>query len=156
MTVKTRATYLTDMAAALADNTTGAITEAVLRQQITDLGDSAVFPGDGVLETVTINAQTGTAYTLALTDRGDTVTMTNAAANTVTVPANATAAFAVGSVISIMQLGAGTTSITGATGVTINGVAGGTGAIGTRYQGVSLLKIGTDTWVLSGDVGAVS
>lgn len=141
---------------------TGGTTGQTLRKvSATDYDTEWADPATGgvteaQVETTQINAQTGTAYTLGLTDRGQTVTMNNAAANTVTVPTNATAAFEVGSVVSILQLGAGVTSIKGATGVTINGVAAGTGAIGTRWQGASLLKIGTDAWVLSGDVGAVS
>lgn len=46
MTAKTRATFKTDSAAALADNTTGAITPAVLRAQLVDFADSVTFPDD--------------------------------------------------------------------------------------------------------------
>lgn len=100
-----------------------------------------------------INAQTGTSYTLTLPDRGALVTMSNAAANTLTIPANASAAFPVGTIISVLQLGAGTTTITGASGVTVNGVPGGTGNIGSRYQAAALLKTATDAWTISGDFG---
>lgn len=108
------------------------------------------------IETATINAQTGTSYTLALTDRGQTVTMTNASANTVTIPTNASVAFDIGSVVTVIMTGAGTTSVKGDTGVTLNGVSAGTGAILSRWQGVSLLKIGTNTWVASGAIGTVA
>jgi hypothetical protein len=46
MTSKPRATLQADRARALADNTTGAITEAVMRGVIGDVADSAVFPAD--------------------------------------------------------------------------------------------------------------
>lgn len=108
------------------------------------------------IETATINAQTGTSYILALTDRGQTVTMTNASANTVTIPTNASVAFDIGSVVTVIMTGAGTTSVKGDTGVTLNGVSAGTGAILSRWQGVSLLKIGTNTWVASGAIGTVA
>jgi hypothetical protein len=102
------------------------------------------------------NAQTGTTYTLVLADRGQTVTMSNASANTLTIPANASVAFDVGTVINVIQLGAGATTIEGDTGVTLNGVSAGSGAINNQYQGVSLLKIATDTWIASGDIATVA
>ena len=98
----------------------------------------------------TENAQTGTAYTLALTDAGDLITMKNAAANTLTVPANATVAFAVGTQIEILMIGTGVTTVTGATGVTINDVLAGSGAIDAQYKGVTLIKKATDTWLMVG------
>lgn len=102
------------------------------------------------------NAQTGTAYTLVLADRGLTVTMDNASANTLTIPANAAVAFDVGTVINVIQIGAGVTTIEGDTGVTVNGVSAGSGAINTQYQGVSIIKTATDTWIASGDIATVA
>lgn len=46
MAVKTRATLKADKNITLADNTTGAITPAVLRNEVDHLADSAVFPAD--------------------------------------------------------------------------------------------------------------
>jgi len=109
-------------------------------------------PTEADVETAAINAQVGTTYTLALTDRGQFVTMDNASANTVTVPTNAAVAFDVGSVVTVIQKGAGATTVTGDTGVTVNGTSGGSVAILARYQGVSLIKVTTDTWIASGAV----
>lgn len=106
--------------------------------------------------TRTVNAQTGTTYTLALTDAGDVVTMSNASANVLTIPANASVAFAVGTQIDVVMLGAGTTSITGDTGVTVNGVSAGSGDIGAQYGAVTLLKLATDTWLVTGNIGTVA
>lgn len=103
---------------------------------------------------ITPNAQTGTAYTLVLADRGKLVTMNNASANLLTIPTNASVAFPVGVSIPVLMIGAGVTSIKGATGVTVNGVSAGTVAMSTRYQGASLYKAATDTWIVSGNVGA--
>jgi hypothetical protein len=100
-----------------------------------------------------VNAQTGTSYTLTLADRGCLVTMGQAAPNTVTIPANASVAFPVGTIINVLQLGAGTTTIAGAAGVTVNGEVAGSGSIGGRYQAAALLKTATDTWTVSGDFG---
>jgi len=91
-----------------------------------------------------INAQTGTTYTLVLGD--NTVTMSNASANTLTVPPNSSVAFPIGTVIVINNLGAGTTSVTGGTGVSINGVSTGT-FTRDQYAGGAIQKTGTDTWV---------
>ena len=105
------------------------------------------------VNTLTVNAQTGTSYTLALTDaQNRAVTMSNASANTVTVPTNASVAFPVGSIVNIIQIGAGATTITGDTGVTVNGTSAGSAAIQTQYQGAVLLKTATDVWVVSGDI----
>jgi hypothetical protein len=105
---------------------------------------------------VTINAQTGTTYTLALTDGGREVTMDNGSSNTLTVPTDASVAFPVGTQIAVRQLGSGVTTVDGDTGVTVNGVSGGGAAILARYQGVSLLKVASDTWIMSGAHGTVA
>lgn len=118
------------------------------------LADSAAQEAD--VETTTINAQTGTTYTLALADRGQTVTMDNASANTVTIPTNASVAFAVGSVVTVIQKGAGVTTIAGATGVTVNGVSAGSGDMSAQWQGVAVMKIATDEWIVSGAIGTVA
>jgi hypothetical protein len=125
-------------------------------QELLDLFISAELATIDDVEVASVNAQTGTTYTLAIGDRGGVVTMNNGSANTLTIPLNSAVAFDVGSVINVVQLGAGATTIEGATGVTLNGVSGGSGAINNRYQGVSLLKIATDTWVASGDIAAVA
>jgi hypothetical protein len=103
-----------------------------------------------------INAQTGTSYTLALADKGRIVTMNNASANVLTIPANSAVAFPLGTIINVIQIGAGETAIESATGVSLNGVSAGDGAIGSRWQGAALTKIGTDTWIVSGDISEVA
>jgi len=108
------------------------------------------------VEIATINADTSTALDLALTDAGQIVTMDNASANVLTIKPDATVAFVVGTVIEVVQIGAGVTTITADTGVILNGVSTGSGAISARYAGVSLLKIDTDTWVMSGSHGTVA
>ena len=99
----------------------------------------------------TDNNQTGTAYTLVLTDADNkTVTMTNAAANVVTIPLNASVAFPIGTKIPVMQYGAGVTTSTGDTGITVNNVSAGSVAASSQFNGMLLHKIGTDTWAVSG------
>lgn len=95
--------------------------------------------------------QTGTTYTLVLNDEKKVVFMDNASANTVTIPTNAAVAFSVGAKISILQEGAGVTTIQGDTGVTLNGVSAGSVAINNQYQAVTIMKRATDSWVAVGD-----
>lgn len=93
-----------------------------------------------------INAQTGTTYTFVKADIGKLVTASNAAAQTFTIPANASVAFPIGSVLTITQVGAGTLTVAGASGVTVNGAVA--ASLGTRqYSTVLARKTATDTWV---------
>jgi hypothetical protein len=100
-------------------------------------------------QNLTLNAQTGTTYTLALTDNGRLVTLSNAAAITVTVPLNATVAFATGAIVNLQQIGAGQVTVAGASGVTLNGTGTKTRA---QWSAASLIKTATDTWTLIGDI----
>lgn len=103
-----------------------------------------------------INAQTGTSYTLVLGDRAKTITMSNAAANTLTIPLNSAVAFPIGTAVIVRQLGAGVTSVAAATGVTLDGVSAGSADASAQYKAIILTKIGTDAWVCDGSVGAVA
>jgi len=101
------------------------------------------------------NAQTGTTYTLVLGDAGDYVEMNNASANTLTVPPNSSVAFAVGTEITVIQTGAGKTTIAPGAGVTVNyhSVSGsGTRSIKAQWGAATLIKRATDTWVLIGNL----
>ena len=98
------------------------------------------------------NIQTGTAYTGALSDAGGTVTMNNAASNIFTIPTNAAIPYKIDTIINILALGAGVTSVLGDTGVTVNGVSGGSNDL-AQFGGTSIIKTATDTWTLL--VGAV-
>ena len=117
------------------------------------LADSAVQPDDPIQT----NDQTGTAYTLALSDAGKWVTMTNASANVVTIPADAAVAFPLKTVINISQFGAGVTSVTADTGVDLNDISAGSCDLQNRYVGGAVLfKRGADDWVIAGDIGTIS
>lgn len=97
------------------------------------------------------NAQTGTAYTLVLADTGKMVTMSNAAAITLTVPANATVAFPVNTRIDLIQWGAGQVTVAAAVGVTIRS-KGSKLKLSGQYAGATLWKKATDEWLLVGDM----
>jgi hypothetical protein len=97
------------------------------------------------------NAQTGTSYTLALTDVAKVVTLTNAAAITLTVPTNASVAFPVGSQILLYQGGAGQVTITPDSGVDVRS-SGSKLKITDQYSVAGLLKLATDEWVAFGNL----
>jgi hypothetical protein len=100
-------------------------------------------------QNININAQTGTTYTLVLTDNGRLVTLSNASAITVTVPTDASVAYATGAIINLQAIGAGQVTVTGDTGVTVTG----TGTkLRTQYSAGSLVKLGTNSWTLIGDI----
>jgi hypothetical protein len=107
---------------------------------------------EGVPSRTAINAQTGTSYTAALTDRDSLVELNNAAAITLTIPTNATAAFPVGTSIDILQTGAGQVTVAGAAGVTVNATPG--LKLRAQWSSATLFKRATDTWVVMGDLSA--
>ena len=105
------------------------------------------------LHDVTFNAQVGTAYTAVLTDNNKAVTMSNAAGNVLTVPPNSAVAFLVGSQITVIQKGAGESSIAAGVGVTINSEAGEL-KLNAQFAAATLIKEATDTWYLIGSLKA--
>jgi len=101
---------------------------------------------------VDINAQTGTTYTLAFNDIGQLVTLDNASAITLTIPTNASVAFPIGTTINLYRKGAGSVTVGGAS-VTIRS-ADSKLKLRAQYSTASLTKIGTDEWILFGDISA--
>ena len=102
--------------------------------------------------TISINAQTNNSYTFVSGDAGKLVTFNNAAAITVTVPPNSSVAYTTGTIIDIAQTGAGQVTIVGDTGVTVSATPGLN--LRAQYSGATLVKIGTDSWLLLGDLSA--
>lgn len=105
---------------------------------------------------IATNAQTA-SYTLVLADDGKLVEINNASANTVTIPTNASVAFPVGTQITILQTGAGQTSLAVSAGVTLNCTpqsATNAAKLRAQWSSVTLVKRATDTWVAMGDLTA--
>jgi len=102
--------------------------------------------GSGLVD---FNNQTA-SYTLAIDDKA--INMDVATANTLTIPTNSDAAFSVGTQIPLVQSGLGQTTLVAATGVTLNS-ADGWLSLRTQFSSATLLKMDTDTWMLSGDLG---
>lgn len=99
---------------------------------------------------ITVNAQTGTTYTLVLTDVSKAIECNNAAAVTVTVPPNSSVAFPIGTIIEVLQVGAGKVTVAAGAGVTINAAGAVLGAR-AQWSAMSIRKRATDSWILVGD-----
>ena len=110
-----------------------------------------VGTGSVLLSDLAISAQTG-SYTLVLADRGKLVEMGVGSANNLTIPANSSVAFPVGTQIHLLQTGAGQTTVVAAGGVTINPAA--TLKLRQQWSAATLVKRSTDTWILMGDISA--
>jgi hypothetical protein len=80
--------------------------------------------------------------------------MSNAAANDFLIPTNANVAFPVGTVINVVQIGAGKTTIEAVTSgtTTISSTAGVDPDLRAQFSAASCVKVATDTWYIFGDI----
>lgn len=113
--------------------------------------------GSGGSQAYSINTQSGGTYTFVLADgtnNGNTplVEFTNSTGIVATVPTNASVAFPIGSQITTVQDGTGNIVFTPSAGVTINSLNSSLGSLGI-YSKQILVKTGTNTWDLFGDIG---
>jgi hypothetical protein len=114
----------------------------------------SLLTNTSVTPTLTINAQTA-SYTAVLADGNNTiVTLANASANTFTIPPNSGVAFPVGTVLNFAQTGAGQTTITQGSGVTITSVGAVASAPKTRvqYSACSAVQTSANNWLVFGDI----
>ena len=101
---------------------------------------------------LTLNAQTGTTYTLVAADASyKLVTASNAAAITVTVPPSV---FTAGDVINLQQIGAGQVTFAQGAGVTITstGATSSAPALRAQYSACSVICITSSTFTVIGDL----
>jgi len=99
-----------------------------------------------------MNSQSGTTYTLALSDASNAwVTGSNAAATTVTVPPSV---FSTGDQINVQQTGAGQITFAQGAGVTITSAATTSSApkIRARYASATVICVGTNSFTIVGDL----
>jgi hypothetical protein len=111
---------------------------------------------DDALAKLTLNAQTAT-YTVVITDnRNKLITMDVATANDFLIPTNANVAFPIGSVINVIQIGAGKTTIEavtpGTTTISSTGATATAPELRAQFSAASCIKVATDTWYVVGDI----
>ncbi|NBQ85320.1 MAG: hypothetical protein EBU03_04265, partial [Methylophilaceae bacterium] len=82
------------------------------------------------------------------------VTASNASAQTYTIPPNSSVAYPTGSVINVIQIGAGQVSFAQGSGVTIasTGATSTAPKLRTQYSAASCVKVNTDSWYIIGDL----
>jgi hypothetical protein len=106
---------------------------------------------DFASSTIVTNGQTA-SYTTVLTDKDKLVELAVATANNLTVPPNSSVAYPIGTQITVLQTGAGQTTVVAGSGVTINATPG--LKLRAQWSSATLIKRATDTWVLVGDLSA--
>ena len=100
---------------------------------------------------LSLNAQTGTTYTLVAADSGKLVTSSNASAVVITIPPSV---FAAGEQINVQSIGAGLTSFAQGAGVTITS----TGATSTapilraQFSACTIICTASNTFTVIGDL----
>ena len=145
---------VTGNASGTAATVTGAAQSAITSVgTLTSLTVTGAVTAGSVVAPLAINAQTGTTYTFVAADAGKLVTASNGSAQTYTVPPNSSVAFAVGTAITIIGIGAGKVTLAQGSGVTINSKDS-EKAIDGQHASVTLIKTATDTWQLIGALQA--
>ncbi len=114
------------------------------------IADTAALALAADLSIVAANTQV-VSYVLALADAGKVVELNHGEGKTITIPANGTIAFPVGTVIELHRLGAGAVEVKAAEGVTLRSPSG-LVKLNSQYSTASLRKRAADEWVLSGDL----
>lgn len=122
-----------------ANNTTASNTQTLTNKTLTD-----------PKITTSINTQTGTTYTLVLTDASKLLRFTNASAIDLTIPTNASVPFPIGTQTDLAQQWDWAITIWG-TGITINSKDGNKTS-NWKWVWLTLIKVWTDEWDLFGDL----
>ena len=118
-----------------------------------DVLSAAMFNG---LITFTVGSDQTGDYTAVLTDQYQTlVPMNKATAVAFKLPTNASVAFPVGTVITVLNKGAGTVTISAVTSGTTTVLSAGTVAASPtlgQYKTAACIKTATDTWYVTGAI----
>jgi len=125
------------------------VTGSIPGSQLSGAITTATINNTNVTNTLTTDATT--ARTFASTDSGTTVFFTSSSAVSATV--GTATALTAGQSITLLQEGAGTVTVRSGAGVTLAG----RGAVGTafalsRYDGASLICVGTNSYRIIGNV----
>jgi len=109
------------------------------------------------LPVFTVGADNTADYTAVLTDQYQVLEIMNkATAIAFKIPTNASVAFPIGTVITVLNRGVGVCTISAVTsGTTTILSAGAVAAAPTlgQYKAAACLKVATDTWIITGAIG---
>jgi hypothetical protein len=89
-------------------------------------------------------------YTLDTADAGYLLKCTSGSSTQILIPTNAAEAFSIGQRVDVLQHGAGQVTVAPDTGVTLRATP--TAKLRAQYSTASVVKIGTDEWLLVGDL----
>ena len=158
----TTATYpataaIGDILVASAANVIGVVAGAATANHVltaNGAGSAPTFQANPSAAAITLNTQTGD-YTLVLGDAGKCMIMNKATALTLTVPKHSSVAFPVGTVILMIQYGAGTLSVAPVDGDVSIVSADTLTDLYDQYSCAAIIKIvdgSPDVWQLGGDL----
>ena len=118
-----------------------------------DVLSAAMYNG---LPAFTVNTTQTADYTAVLNDQYQVIQQMNkATAIAFKIPTNASVAFAVGTVITVLNIGAGTCTISAVTSGTTTVLSAGTVAASptlAQYKSAACIKVATDTWYIVGAI----
>lgn len=118
-----------------------------------DVLTSAMFNG---LTTFTVGAANTNDYTAVLADQYQVLEIMNkATAIAFKIPTNASVAFPIGTAITVLNIGAGTCTISAVTPGTTTVLSAGSVAASptlTQYKSAVCIKTGTDAWYVVGAI----
>ena len=137
---------------------TGAVTTTKIGASVTlttpNIGaaiGASLFATNAVIDHPATNERTSN-YTLLIGDDGIIVEANSTSPITITVSLNSTTPFPIGTKITIIRTNTGTVTIAGVVGVTINATPG--LLLRAQWSAATLLKRGTNTWLLMGDLSS--
>ena len=110
--------------------------------------DTKVTASQASSEIITITA----SETLALSYAGRFININSTSAVNITIPPNSSVAFPIGTEIEFYRANTGATKFIAGSGVTIHSVDSAVN-IDSQYGCAAIKKIGTDEWVLNGNLG---
>lgn len=118
----------------------------------TTINNGLTVTGPTILGPAVLTQQS-TNYVLTLADAGDILEMTNSSAATVTIPANATTAFPIGTQITVVRNGTGGVQFVAGVDVVLLSDSS-KQYLATQYSAGTLVKRATNTWYLIGNLAA--
>jgi hypothetical protein len=99
---------------------------------------------------ININTQMA-SYTITISDYNTWIEMNVTSVNNLTIPLNASVAFPIGTLVYVVQIGAGQTTLVATGGVTLLSSGSAVNLAG-QYASCTLYKRATDTWVAMGNL----